>query len=90
MAVFIVETHYDPAHESERLAARPRHLEYLEELKERRHLVNAGPLADGSGAVLLFTVDSREALDADLAQDPYPRDAVQVASVREWKPNFDI
>ena len=30
MAVFIVETHYDPAHSEERMAARPAHLENLD------------------------------------------------------------
>ena len=55
MAVFIVETHYDPAHAEERMAARPAHLENLDRMRERGQLLNAGPLADGSGAVLIYT-----------------------------------
>ena len=55
MAVFIVETHYDPAHSEERMAARPAHLENLDVMRERGQLANAGPLADGSGAVLIYT-----------------------------------
>ena len=58
MAVFIVETHYDPAHSEERMAARPAHLENLDVMRERGQLANAGPLADGSGAVLIYTAVS--------------------------------
>lgn len=88
MAVFIVETHYDPAHSEERMAARPAHLENLDVMRERGQLVNAGPLADGSGAVLIYTVPDRATLDHLLEHDPYPESAVQVASVREWAPNY--
>ena len=45
MAVFIVETHYDPAHSEERMATRPAHLENLDVMRERGQLANAGPLA---------------------------------------------
>ena len=41
MAVFIVETHYDPAHSEERMAARPAHLENLDVMRERGQLANA-------------------------------------------------
>lgn len=88
MAVFIVETHYVPELHDKRLKARPAHLQNLEVMRERRQLVNAGPLADGSGAVLIYTVDDRASLDRLLEADPYPKDAVQVASVREWTPTF--
>lgn len=90
MAVFIVETHYVADREDERKAARPDHLRNLETMRERRQLINAGPLADGSGAVLVYRVSSRDELDRLLEVDPYPRDAVEVTSVREWKPNFDF
>ena len=88
MAVFIVETHYDPAHSEERMAARPAHLENLDVMRERGQLANAGPLADGSGAVLIYTVPDRDVLNHLLEADPYPKTAVQVTSVREWKPNY--
>nr|WP_244173176.1 YciI family protein [Cutibacterium namnetense] len=88
MAVFIVETHYDPAHAEERMAARPAHLENLDRMRERGQLLNAGPLADGSGAVLIYTVPDRGVLERLIEADPYPKTAVQVASVREWEPNY--
>lgn len=90
MATFIVETHYVPELQDKRLAARPKHLENLDVMRERHQLVNAGPLADGSGALLIYTVGSRRELDRLLEADPYPADAVQVTSVREWKPNFEF
>lgn len=90
MAVFIVETHYVPQLNDKRLKARPAHLQNLDVMRERRQLVNGGPLADGSGAVLIYTVEDRATLDRLLEADPYPEDAVQVASVREWKPNFEF
>lgn len=90
MAVFIVETHYVPQLNDKRLQARPAHLQNLDAMRERRQLINAGPLTDGSGAVLIYTVEDRAALDRLLEADPYPKDAVQVASVREWRPNFEF
>ncbi|MCI1747056.1 MAG: YciI family protein [Acidipropionibacterium sp.] len=90
MAVFIVETNYDPDLTDKRLAARPAHLQNLDAMRERKQLVNAGPLSDGSGAVLIYSVPNRSALDRLLEADPYPKDAVKVASVREWKPNFEV
>lgn len=88
MAVFIVETTYDPELNDKRLAARPAHLKNLEAMRERGQLVNGGPLSDGSGAVLIYQVDDRKTLDRLLEADPYPKDAVTVSSVRQWKPNF--
>ncbi|AXE37508.1 YciI family protein [Acidipropionibacterium virtanenii] len=90
MATFIVETHYVPELQDRRLAARPRHLQNLDVMRERHQLVNAGPLADGSGAVLIYSVGSRAELDRLLAADPYPTDAVQVSSIREWKHNYEF
>lgn len=90
MAVFIVETTYVPELSEKRLAARPAHLENLDRMRELKQLVNAGPLSDGSGAVLIYSVPDRTFLDRLLDADPYPKDAVKVASVREWKPNFSV
>ncbi|KRV47600.1 hypothetical protein AQ490_06830 [Wenjunlia vitaminophila] len=70
----------------ERLAARPAHRAHLNRLHQEGHLLAAGPWADESGALLVFTVDRPE-LDAILEADPYYRTpGVEVASVREWKP----
>lgn len=70
----------------ERLAARPAHRAHLTRLHGEGRLLAAGPWADESGALLVFTVDRPE-LDAILEADPYYRTSgVEVASVREWKP----
>ena len=47
----------------------------------------AGPLADDSGAVVVFDVPDRAALDGPLADDPYFSTAgVEVSEVKEWRP----
>jgi uncharacterized protein YciI len=72
--------------DSERLAARPAHRERLVRLHAEGRLVAAGPWADDSGALLLFTVN-RPGLDRIMAEDPYYRTpGVEVVSVREWAP----
>jgi uncharacterized protein len=69
----------------ERLAARPAHRASLTELHKRGLVLAAGPLADDSGAVIVFDVPDRAALDDLLAADPYFATAgVTVRSVREW------
>ncbi|GII77606.1 hypothetical protein Sru01_25880 [Sphaerisporangium rufum] len=70
----------------ERLAARPAHRALLDRLHDEGRLLAAGPWADDTGALLVFTTD-RADLDAILAADPYYRTpGVQVISVREWTP----
>lgn len=70
-----------------RLALRPQHRERLAHLAAEGHLLAAGPWSDESGALLVFTVDSRADLDAILAGDPYYTVAgVSIASVHEWNP----
>lgn len=75
---------HDP---KERLAVRPRHRAYLEELKAAGKLVAAGPWADDSGALLIYDVADEAELAALLANDPYTRAAVYGdRDVREWRP----
>jgi hypothetical protein len=46
----------------------------------------AGPLADDSGAVIVFDVPDRAALNARLAADPhFATPEVAVTAVREWR-----
>lgn len=74
-------------HTAARLAARPAHRASLTELHARGQLHAAGPFADDSGALLLFDVPDRAALDRLLDADPYFRlPGVELASVREWSP----
>jgi uncharacterized protein YciI len=73
----------DPA----RFAERPSHRERLAGLAADGQLLAAGPWIDDTGALLVFNVDSREALDSIMAADPYySTPGVTVASLREWNP----
>lgn len=83
--MYVVELTYDdnPA----RLQARPAHRELLAELHERGLVRAAGPWDDGSGALLIFDVETEDEVDALLAEDPYYRSpGLTVVSKRQWKP----
>jgi uncharacterized protein YciI len=83
--MWIVELSLAPT--EERLAARPAHRRLLTGLRERGVVPMAGPLADDSGAVIIFDLPDEEALRRELAADPYlTTPGVTVASVREWRP----
>jgi uncharacterized protein YciI len=77
----------DTEHTAARLAARPAHRSALDALHANGSLFAAGPFADDSGALLLFDVPDRAALDRLLEADPYFRlPGVDVVGVREWHP----
>ena len=62
------------------------HCERLAALRESGRLLAAGPLADCSGALLIFTTDE-ETLTGILADDPYyTTPGVTVVSRRSWNP----
>lgn len=83
--MWIVELSLAPT--EERLAARPAHRRLLTGLHERGVVTMAGPLADDSGAVIVFDLPDEEALRRQLAADPYiATPGVTVSGVREWKP----
>jgi uncharacterized protein len=83
-AVIVVELAFGT--DDRRLAARPAHRERLAALKESGQLLAAGPLADDSGALLIFTTDE-ETLTGILADDPYyTTPGVTVVSRRSWNP----
>lgn len=82
--MFVVELTFDD--DPRRLAARPAHRDRLAALHADRKVVLAGPLADDSGALLVFRADRAE-LDHIMAADPYyTTPGVTVTSLREWKP----
>jgi hypothetical protein len=84
-AVYAVQLAFSD--DSARLALRPAHRERLAELAADGALLAAGPWSDDSGALLVFVVDSREALEAILTADPYySTPGVTVTSVQEWNP----
>ncbi|GAB3928658.1 hypothetical protein GCM10029976_026880 [Kribbella albertanoniae] len=89
MAFFVVQLQFDLAETDERLAVRPAHREYLNELKEAGKLVAAGPFTDQTGALLVYDVADEAELRDILAKDPYtPADVYQLALLTEWQPLF--
>jgi uncharacterized protein YciI len=69
-----------------RLAARPQHRQRLEQLHSQGELVLAGPWADDSGALLVFSTDESRVRQI-LQDDPYyTTPGVTVLPVREWAP----
>ena len=73
----------DPA----RLEGRPAHREKLAAHVAAGRLLAAGPYSDESGALLVFLVDDRAAIDEILADDPYYScPGVTIAGVQEWNP----
>ena len=88
MAVFVLELAFDQDEEA-RLAVRPAHREYLKELFDRGSLVMSGPLADDSGALLVYEAPDAGAAEAIIAADPYTDSGgVRRVSLREWTPIF--
>jgi uncharacterized protein YciI len=70
-----------------RLELRPAHRERLAAHVAGGRLLAAGPWSDDSGALLVFLVDDRTALDVLMAEDPYyTAPGVTLASVEEWNP----
>ena len=84
MALFAVSIRYTD--DLDRLnETRPLHREYLSGLLEAGKVQQSGPYADGTGALLIYEVADRAALDEILANDPYTRNGVIAESdVREW------
>lgn len=86
MPTFVVELAFDKD-EERRLALRPAHREMLKDLHQKGLLLTAGPFADESGALLIFSVDSREQLIQILDEDRYTHeDVLTRKSIREWTP----
>jgi len=71
----------------ERLAARAAHRERLAELHRQGLVRMAGPLADGTAAMVIFDVPDRRTLDELIAADPYyATPGVDRPTVHEWEP----
>ncbi|PVU81292.1 hypothetical protein DDP54_15415 (plasmid) [Cellulomonas sp. WB94] len=85
MSIFAVEYTYNdlPDLRTQELA---RHRAYLGSLAEDGRLLGSGPYTDGSpGALLVFRVDGRAALDTLLAADPFAVvGLIAEARVRTW------
>ncbi|HET9659171.1 MAG TPA: YciI family protein [Thermomicrobiales bacterium] len=76
--------------EERRLATRPVHREYLKTLHEAGKMIEGGPFTDDTGAIIVYEVESKEAAEAQFAQDPYSITGGIVESVtfHEWNRVF--
>ena len=81
---FVREIAMDPGDER-RLAVRPEHRDYVRELFEQGSIRMSGPLADDTGAVIVYVADDLEHAAELVSRDPYVRDGVvREVSLREW------
>jgi uncharacterized protein YciI len=86
MTLFALEYRFS-ADAERRLAVRPRHRAYLEELARNGIVLAAGPFGDDSGALIVYSAKNEQALERILADDPYVQeDVFGTRSVREWRP----
>lgn len=84
MPTFIREIAMEPGDER-RLAVRPEHRDYVQALFARGAIRMSGPLADESGALLVYAADDEMAARALVEQDPYVREGVvREVCLREW------
>ena len=84
MAWFLVQTRYVREKFAE---VRPRHREWLSERAADGVCKIAGPLADDSGAVMIFEAAAEEDLTKILDTDPYHLEgALAERAVREFNP----
>lgn len=84
MATFIREIAMEPG-DARRLEVRPAHREYVHELFERGAIRMSGPLADETGAVLVYEAPDEAAARELVAGDPYVLEGVvREVSLREW------
>jgi uncharacterized protein len=83
MSYFVLEYRY--ADLDARARVRPDHLAYLQSLYENGTLVLAGPVGDGSGAMMVLRVGSEDEAATVIREDPYTAAGVCVDHVlRPW------
>jgi uncharacterized protein YciI len=83
--MYAVQLAYADTADDERIQLRPAHRERLKAMAGDGRLLLAGPWADDTGALLVFLVDTRDDLDAILADDPYySAPGVTITGVHEW------
>lgn len=83
MTYFVLEYRY--ADLDARARVRPDHLAYAQSLHENGTVVLAGPVGDGSGAMMVLQVSSEEEAAEVVRNDPYTAAGVGVDHVlRPW------
>lgn len=70
----------------ERLRIRPKHREYLDGLLSDGRLVESGPFADESGALLVYEANDEDEVRQIMAADPYNSvGAFGSVEIKEWR-----
>jgi uncharacterized protein len=68
---------------------RPRHREYLAELKAQGKLAASGPFEDDSGALIIYEVENLDEAERLLAADPFREVGVfQTYTMKPWRQVF--
>lgn len=84
MAAFAAVLEFTDDHEL-RVATRPVHREYLRSLLDGGKLRMSGPVADESGALIIYEAGSLDEAQSLLEADPYRAVGVIAdARIREW------
>ncbi|MGW5573215.1 YciI family protein [Nocardia thailandica] len=87
MAIFAVHYTYTEATAAARLANRPEHRAWLENLVAEGVVLTSGPYPDGTGALLIFKYDDEAGLLDLLPEDPFSKlGLVEAVRVVEWQP----
>jgi len=60
------------------------HVDYLVSLHEQGKVSMGGPLADGSGGLVIFTVENQEEVDTLLSSDPAIANGIFAVTVKKW------
>jgi hypothetical protein len=83
MSFFVLEYRY--ADLDARARVRPDHLAYASSLHKAGTVILAGPVGDGSGAMMVLQVGSEDEVRQVIANDPYTAAGVGVDHVlRPW------
>ncbi|MBC7460276.1 MAG: hypothetical protein H7287_02840 [Thermoleophilia bacterium] len=74
-----------PVVDPHRLEVRPAHRAFVAECVARGEIVMSGPFVGDEGALMVFQVADRPAVEALIAQDPYTTEGVAIdAELHEW------
>lgn len=69
-----------------RAERRPDHMDHLAKLEAAGSVVLAGPLADLTGGIIVFSAENLDAAQALVEQDPYTQlDVTKDRALEEWK-----
>ncbi|HET8600946.1 MAG TPA: YciI family protein [Segeticoccus sp.] len=84
MTHFLLEYRY--VDQNARMAAREEHLAYMRRLHAEGSVLLAGPIADDSGAVVVFRAADEAAAQQFVDDDPYTAAGATTGHVlREWR-----